>query len=168
MYFKVFSVSPAMKTRFAALNFSGAASSWLHSVESKGRVAEWEKLCELVFERFDRNQYQTHMSQLDSLRQTGSVDEYYTKFVDLSHHILLYNPAYDHVFFVNRFLGGLKDEICSTILLHHPKDVETASCLALLQEAELESVKTKATNKFEAGSSSRAFLKSGSSHDKSK
>jgi len=44
------------------------------------------------------------MKNLDPLRQLGSVDEYYNRFVELAHQILLYNPAYDHVFFVTRFL----------------------------------------------------------------
>ena len=79
------------------------------------------------------------MKQLDSLHQTGSVEDYYNTFVDLAHHILLYNPAYDHVFFVTRFLNELKDDIRSVITLHRPKDVETAVALALLQEAELDS-----------------------------
>ena len=104
MFFEVYGVSESLKTRFAALNFSGAAASWLHSVECKGRVTEWEEFCTLVCERFDRNQYQDHMKNLDSLRQLGSVDEYYNRFVELAHQILLYNPAYDHVFFVTRFL----------------------------------------------------------------
>lgn len=108
------------------------------------------------------------MAQLDSLKQTGSVEEYYNRFVDLSHNILLYNPAYDHVFFVNRFLTGLRDDIRSATLLHRPRDVETASALALLQEAELENVKKKFNSKYESGSSSKLILKSGYSSDKSK
>jgi len=126
MFFEVYEVSDSVKTRFAALNFSGTAASWLHSVECKGRITDWEEFCSLVLARFDRNQYQTHMKQFDSLKQTTSVDDYYNKFIELSHHILLYNPAYDHVFFVNRFLTGLKDEIRTAITLHRSKDVETA------------------------------------------
>ena len=49
------------------------------------------------------------MKHLDSLKQTGSVDEYYKQFIEVAHQILLYNPAYDNVFFVTRFLNGLKD-----------------------------------------------------------
>jgi len=55
------------------------------------------------------------MKHLDSLKQTGSVDEYYKQFIELAHQILLYNPACDNVFFVTRFLNGLKDEIHSVI-----------------------------------------------------
>jgi len=145
MYFEVFGVSENMKIRFAALNFDGAAASWLQTLEMRGRVQNWEELCTAVCERFDRDQYQVHMRQLDALRQTGSVAEYYHRFEQLSHSILLYNTSYDDVFFVTRFLHGLKDEISAPIALHCPATVDTASALALLQEEELEKAKMKRT-----------------------
>jgi hypothetical protein len=60
------------------------------------------------------------------------VTEYLEKFEQLSYGILLYNPAYDDTYFVVQFLGGLKEEIRSAISLHQPKDVQSASTLALL------------------------------------
>ena len=42
MYFEVYGVSDALKPRFAALNFSGAAASWLQTLELRGRVQSWE------------------------------------------------------------------------------------------------------------------------------
>ena len=81
---------------------------------------------------------------------------------------MLYNPAYDHVFFVTRFLHGLRDEIRSAIILHRPKDVETASALALLQESELELSKKKFPSKQDNGCSVKSLVKSGYSSDKGK
>ena len=68
MYFDVYGVSESSKTRFAALNFSVTAASWLHSVECKGRVSDWDQFCTLVCDRFDRHQYQTHMNQFGALK----------------------------------------------------------------------------------------------------
>lgn len=65
------------------------------------------------------------------------------QFKHLSHGILLYNPAYDDTYFVIRFLGGLIEEVRAAIALHHPRDVQEASSLALLQEAELENSRKK-------------------------
>jgi len=138
MFFEVYSVGEQLKTRFAALNFSGAAASWLQTAERRGRELNWDKFCHVVFDHFDRNQYQLQLRQLDDLRQTGSVADYLEKFEQLSRGILLYNASYDDTYFVVRFLGGLKEEICSAILPHQPKDVQSASTLALLQETELE------------------------------
>ena len=83
------------------------------------------------------------MRQLDGLRQSGSVSELLVRFEELSHAVLLYNPTYDDTFFVTRFLGGLVEEICSAIALHRPKNVQEASTLALLQEAELDNRRKK-------------------------
>lgn len=83
------------------------------------------------------------LKQLENLKQTGSVVEYYAQFEKLAHGILLYNPAYDDVYFITRFLASLKDEIRTAITLHRPHDIAVAGALALLQEEELQAVKPK-------------------------
>jgi hypothetical protein len=143
MYFEVYAVHPALKTRFATLNFTGPATTWLQTVERRGRIGNWEKLCELVFAKFDKDQYPVLLKQFDALKQVGSVMEYQRRFEELAHGILLYNPAYDDTYLVTRFLRGLKEEIRVAITLHRPKDVDTTSTLAQLQEEELESSKKK-------------------------
>lgn len=132
LYFEVYGIPPQLKTRFAALNFQGAAATWLQTVQWRGRVTDWEQLCELVFTKFDKDQYQNQLRQLESLKQTGSVQAYYEQFEKLAHGVLLYNPTYDDVYFVTRFMTGLKEEIRAAIILHRPQDVDTASALALL------------------------------------
>lgn len=61
--------------------------------------------------------------------------------------MLLYNPNFDETYFVTRFLAGLKEDICSGIVLHRPPDVDTVSALALLQEAELSHCKARPQGK---------------------
>lgn len=146
-YFEIYGVREEMKPRFASLNFVGQATTWLQTIQLRGRLKTWSALHTAVCAHFDKDQYPLHMKQLDNLKQTGSVAEYYTKFEQLAHSILLYNPAYDDVFFVTRFLNGLKEEIQAPIILHRPKDLEAASTLALLQEAELDSAKSKSHSK---------------------
>jgi len=41
-YFEVYTVHQAMKTRFASLNFKGAAATWLQTVERRGRIGDWQ------------------------------------------------------------------------------------------------------------------------------
>lgn len=96
-----------------------------------------------------------HLRQLESLKQTGSVLEYQKRFEELAHGILLYNSAFDDIYFVTRFLGGLKEEIRAAIALYRPDDVDTASALALLQEEELSNLKPttfRSTPKYSAHS----------------
>jgi hypothetical protein len=97
----------------------------------------------LVFAKFDKDQYQNQLRQLESLKQTGSVQAYYEQFEKLVHGVLLYNPTYDDVYFVTRFMTGLKETIRVAITLHRPQDVDTASTLALLQEEELSNLKDR-------------------------
>lgn len=145
VYFEVYSISDMLKTRFASLNFEGPAATWLQSAELRGRFQSWPAMYEAVFSHFDRDQYPLTMKQLDALKQSGSVQEYFIQFQQLAHHILLYNYSYDDVYFVTYFLGGLKDEIRSPIALHRPPNLETAYSLALIQEEELAAQKSKHT-----------------------
>jgi len=61
-------VGENLKTRFAALNFDGPAATWLQTFERKGRVLDWEEFCAAVFARFDKDQYQLLLRQMDTLR----------------------------------------------------------------------------------------------------
>jgi len=160
-YFEVYEISDALKPRFAALNFTGLAETWLHTAELRGRFMSWEALHTAVCARFDRDQYHLHLKQLDNLKQTGSVSEYLCRFEQLTHSILLYNTAYDDTYLVTRFLGGLRDDIRAPIALHRPKDVATASSLALLQEEEVDSriklPNSRADSKDSGKSGSKVF-----------
>lgn len=73
--------------------------------------------------------------------------EYHVEFNRLAHGLLLYNNNYDDTYFVTHFVAGLKEEIRRVIALHQPKDVDTASALALLQEEELNRSQLKHTNR---------------------
>lgn len=108
-------------------------------------MKDWESLCALVFAKYDKDQYQIQLRHLESLKQTGSVSDYQKRFEELAHGIILYNPAFDDTFLVTKFLGGLKEEIRAAILLYRPKDVDTASALALIQEEELEACRLKSS-----------------------
>jgi hypothetical protein len=143
VYFDVYGVSDAMKTIFATLNFLGSAAIRLQTAQLRKRFQSWEELYMAVLAHFDKDQYPIYMKQLESLRQTYSVADYLARFEQLAHSILLYNPSCDDVYFVTRFLGGLKEEIRAPIILHRPPNLETAGTLALLQEAELEMAKSK-------------------------
>jgi len=72
--------------------------------------------------------------------------------------VLLYNPAYDDIFFVTRFVGGLRDDIRSALLLHWPHDVDTASALALIQEQEREHEHSKSSGRDFTKSTTRSGI----------
>lgn len=167
-YFELFCVGDNLKTRFAALNFSGPAASWLQTIELRGGITSWDETRKAVCARFDKDQYQISLRHLDNLIQSGSVSEYYDTFEQLSHTILLYNPSYDDTYFVTRFLSGLKDELRTPIALHRPTFVESASALALLQEEELLHQKKLGSSRFSVPEFTKPVTKTFSQQDKQK
>jgi hypothetical protein len=72
------------------------------------------------------------MRQILTICQTDTVATYTEKFNHLKHQILLHDPSMSEVFFVERFIAGLADELRAAVLLHLPEDVDTASLLAML------------------------------------
>jgi len=79
MFFEVYAVHSSLKTRMAALNFQGVAKTWLQTVQRLGRILDWDQLCDMVMQRFDKNQYQTLLKKFEALKQSGSVEEYQGK-----------------------------------------------------------------------------------------
>lgn len=53
------------------------------------------------------------------------------------HKVLAHNSNYDDVFFVYKFIDGLKGDIRAAIVLHKPRTVDDVLSLALLQQEEL-------------------------------
>ena len=84
-----------------------------------------------------------HLRQFRLLKQTGTVHEYMLQFEEIMHHLLVHNPAFDTVFFTTQFLEGLKHEIHVGVLLHQPKDLDSACSVASLQEQVLEEVQVR-------------------------
>ena len=85
-------------------------------------MLDWDRLCELVMNCFDKDQYQLLLIWFDALKQIGSVEDYQMEFEKLAQGIPLYNSGYDDTYFMTRFVAGLKEEIRSVIALHSPRD----------------------------------------------
>jgi hypothetical protein len=50
------------------------------------------------------------------------------------HQLLAHDPSVHPAFLTSKFIDGLKLEIKAAIVLHRPKDLDTSSSLAILQE----------------------------------
>jgi uncharacterized membrane protein len=55
VYFEVYAVQESMKTRFTSLYFKGSAATWLQTMERRGRIVDWTKLCDLVMAKYDKD-----------------------------------------------------------------------------------------------------------------
>lgn len=93
------------------MHFEGAAPCWFHSIEPHISSITWEKFCDMISERCDRNQHEVLLRKLHIISQTASVAEYVTEFTTLMEQLTAYAVAVDPIYFLTRFVGGLKPEI---------------------------------------------------------
>lgn len=132
---------------------------WLENGGLILRTMEWEPFCALVCEQFERNEFQTLLRQLFHLRPTDSVSDYTDKFNELMHSLLAHSSSWDPALFPSRYVDGLKDEIRVVVIVHNPRDLDTAISLAYLQEEALEISKRREPRHTDSGASGRSHLR---------
>lgn len=114
------------------MHFEGAASSWYQSIESDLDSISWEQFCAMVSERFDRDQHEILLRKLHNIKQTSLVSDYVTSFTTLVDQLTSYAKSTDPLYFITRFVDGLRPEIYAVLIVQHPKTLDTACTLALL------------------------------------
>jgi hypothetical protein len=62
------------------------------------------------------------------------MQEYIHMFCELVDQFQAYSTTTDHVFYTTNFIYGLRDDIKYLISIQRPKNLDTACCLALLQD----------------------------------
>ena len=123
------------------MNFSAAASNWLQSVDSKMRDCSWTEFCQLLLDRFGRDEHELLLRCLFNIRQTTTVSDYIDKFAKLVDQLTAYGSTSDLVCYTTKFVDGLRDDIRSAVLIQRPATWDTACVLARLQEEVANSVK---------------------------
>lgn len=151
VYFDVYGILPSSWVKVATLNFTGNAAFWLQSVRNQLIGVTWYDFCERICARFTRDRQQTLIRQWIHAKQTASVAEYVELFDSIMHQLNAYESTAPILYFVTKFVDGLKDEVRSGVIMQRPQDLDTAYTLALLQEEALEGVKTAGSKKMEVG-----------------
>lgn len=141
VYFNVYGIPPGQWVMVATLNFVGNAAYWLQSIRNQLIGVTWFDLFERVCARFTRDRQEALVRQWFHIRQTNTVVEYVEKFDSLMHLLLAYEQSVPQVYFVQKFIDGLKDEVRRVVIVHRPQDIDTASLVSLLQEEAFEGVK---------------------------
>jgi hypothetical protein len=134
----MYGTQPDMWISVAEMHFEGAASCWFQSIESQLDNVTWEQFCAMISERFDRHQHEVLLRKLHTICQITSVTKYVVEFITLVEQLTSYAVAVDPIYFITRFVGGLKPEIRAVLIVHSPKTLDSAVSLALLQEEALE------------------------------
>jgi hypothetical protein len=134
IYFRVYAVSPDFWVEHATMHCIGNAALWFQSAEEKMGNISWESLYDMTTKHFDHGQYELLYRQVFKVKHTSTVTEYIERFDTLMHHMLAYKLDLDPTLFTTRFIDGLHKELCVTVLIQMPNDLETIVYLALLHE----------------------------------
>ncbi|KAK1652704.1 hypothetical protein QYE76_070509 [Lolium multiflorum] len=149
-YFALYAVDHETWATFAGMHFVGNAALWLQSYEAEHDVDNWEELCVAVHLKFGKNKHHKYLAALERCKQQGTIDQYYHKFEELRHKVLVHNKHYDEAFFVTKFINGLRRDIRLAIKLHNPLTVDAALTLTETQEELNEEIKPHYSSKFKA------------------
>jgi hypothetical protein len=130
----------------------GSAALWFQTMQAAISKMPWENFVTTLCNRFDKDEHNHLIRHFFHIKQLTSVSEYVEQFSDLVHQLLAHDPSFPQTVITNRFLDGLKKEIKAVIMIHRPHDLDTASCLALLQE---EAMQDQVPRRTDIGSSSK-------------
>jgi hypothetical protein len=104
----MFDIPPENWVKLATINFSATAAFWMQTIELNPKKCSWDHLCQLVVDRFERDQFNHFIRQFFHAKETGSVTEYVTLFDELMHRLLAHDPLINPAILTGRFIDGLK------------------------------------------------------------
>jgi hypothetical protein len=119
------------------MHFSGAGKRWLSSIEDQLEGLSWSDFTSQLLLRFARDEHELLLHRLFQIRQIGSVIEYIDQFVALVDDLKAYAKHPDPLYYTQRFIDGLRDDIKAVLLVQRPSSLDTACVLAQLQEEAL-------------------------------
>jgi hypothetical protein len=119
------------------MHFHGTAKRWLSSVKDQLEFTSWTDFCAQLLSRFAQDEHELLLRRLFQIHQSGPVSEYINEFVALVDQLKAYAKHPDPLYYTQRFIDGLRDEIKSVILVQRPNNLDTACVLSQLQEQAL-------------------------------
>jgi hypothetical protein len=137
------------------MHFTGSAARWLQSVEPQLPNITWPEFGCMIKDRFGCDQHELLIRQLFHIKQTTTVATYVEQFSQLVDQLKAYSTISDPLYYIMRFIDGLRDEIKSVVLVQRPRNLDTAFVLAQLQE-EVGTTR-KDAKKYDASFTPRAF-----------
>ncbi|KAM0873874.1 hypothetical protein ACQ4PT_037799 [Festuca glaucescens] len=156
-YFAMFAIHESYWVSMAILNFVGSPKIWLHSVHKKLDSLDWDSFCTLICTRFGRDRHQLLIRQFYTLKQTDTVGDYIERFETVMNNLIAYSDAIHPLYFLTRFIEGLRNDIWAVVMVQRPSDLDSACALALLQEEVADSLKPVNSRQFNPGYRNRQY-----------
>ncbi|WVZ97553.1 hypothetical protein U9M48_043079 [Paspalum notatum var. saurae] len=110
----------------ASMHFEANAAKWLQAYKKSHSLGSGASFCKDVGEKFCADDYHIALTELLALTQTGTVEEYTAAFESLQFEICLHNSKYYDLFFVSKYIAGLRDGIGDTMESQLPPTVDKA------------------------------------------
>ncbi|GAB2227832.1 hypothetical protein Droror1_Dr00009659 [Drosera rotundifolia] len=128
---------PADKLILAGMHLDEPAIIWYQSVARDGMIPNWEAFEATVMQRFGPSEYEDPSLLLEQLTQTGTVQEYQTKFEHLAARVNNLSSEHRRGFFI----AGLNLRIQQAVIAQQPRDFHDACSLARLFEVQFRDVR---------------------------
>ncbi|GJX25621.1 retrotransposon-related protein [Tanacetum coccineum] len=139
-FFLLDSIPDNQKVRLVSMHMFDKSLNWHKQfVKKYGENVEWAVYEREVQKCFD-SIFEDPVVELKNLKQVTTVQLYQEQFEALMNKVEL-SEAYA----VSLFIGGLKDDISMSVRMFKPNTLTDVYCLAKMQEATLQVVKTKHT-----------------------
>jgi hypothetical protein len=142
-YFELYQIPKGMWIRAARLHLKDNAARWYQTFKQKSNFKSWTHFCSVILQEFGSDDFITSMHDLLELKQTGTVEDYTSKFQNLQYGVAMHNAHYDDMFFTQHYIMGLRDDIRGMVEAQMPTTVLKASTLAKVQQMVLEHSKPK-------------------------
>lgn len=133
-YFELYKLPEGMWITAAHLHFEGNAAKWYQAYKQNHTFRNWDHFCQVMEEEFRADDLRSAMNELLDLKQSGTVEEYTSRFQDLQYTITMHATQYDDNFFTAQYIRGLKEEIRATVEPQMSVTVQKASTIAKIQQ----------------------------------
>ncbi|KAL5731844.1 hypothetical protein ACHQM5_004534 [Ranunculus cassubicifolius] len=136
-YFQIYPLPDNQKILCASLYFRNKAESWFQAHSNDIDKLNWFGFSELVRNRFSTEVFDNITAEFNRLCQITTVEDYQARFEELQPLVLQRNQGLTEQYFIDSFIGGLKEELRHVVQMFRPTSLTQAINLAKLQEATL-------------------------------
>ncbi|XP_066392625.1 protein argonaute PNH1-like [Miscanthus floridulus] len=125
------------------MHLEGNAAKWYQAYKQTHPKISWITFCLAMEQQFGADDYRNALTELIDLKQTGTVEDYTTKFEQLQFDITMHSCHYDDLFFTSHYVSGLKDDIRAVVEPQVPTTIHRAAIIARIQQNVLDRGKNK-------------------------
>ncbi|KAK2973787.1 hypothetical protein RJ640_008192 [Escallonia rubra] len=136
-FFEFNPIDEQIKVNFASIHFDGQVEFWFDTyIKAKGRVT-WNVFVRDLNSRFASLFRESIVGEFHKLRQTTTIESYYNEFEALRSILVSKGFKFEENYYIQSFIGGLKDEIRLEVEKIELYDLSRAIFLARKHEASI-------------------------------